>query len=294
MRPRLNGPRSPVPNRHPGALHFVERGGPDSPLVVFLHGITGSRRYWERKVLPLARRFRLLMPDLLGFGLSPKPHVEYTPEVFRDSVRGLLLERGLASRPLVLVGHSLGSLIALEYAAAFPDDVQGLILVSLPRFRDPASAHALFWRGSPHYRRLLNEHSMAETLAQMKRTGLEVTLRYLLRFPWAVVVDSHKFTMKSLTSTLERCLLNYRVDLVLSRVPAIPALLIHGARDSVAPLELVADLPGLYPQFRLEIVEGTGHHVFLTHTRRCLSRMEPFLDTTLLDRRVIGSNTNEL
>ena len=264
--------------RPPNALHYVETGNPRGPVLLFLHGITGSRRYWQKKVRPLGTDHRIIIPDLLGFGLSPKPYLEYTIEVFRDSVRGFVEEIDLASRPVTIVGHSLGGLIALEYAARYGPHVRRMILLSLPRFSDPATAHALFWRGSPHYRRLLNEHSLGETMSQLKRSGLEITLRYLLRFPWTVLVDSHKFTFKSLTSTLEHCLLNYQVDRILPSVPPVPTLLIHGEQDSVAPLDHVRPIPELYAHMRLRTVRGTGHHLFLTHTRLCLDLFREFLN----------------
>jgi pimeloyl-ACP methyl ester carboxylesterase len=271
--------------RPANALHYEELGPPDAPAILFLHGITGSRRYWRHKVRPLQDRWRLILPDLLGFGLSPKPQIEYRMDVFRDSVRKLIEELDLAGRPMFIVAHSLGGLVALEYAALYGAHIQGMVLLSLPRFHDKESAHAVFWRGSPHYRRLLKQHSLAETLAQMKRTGIEVTLRYLFRFPWTVLVDSHKFTLNSLTSTLENCLLNYQVDLILPRVPAIPTLLIHGEQDSVAPLAHLTDLATLYPSIRLATIAGTGHHVFLTHTRRCLSLMSRFLEEEAFSQR---------
>jgi len=62
----------------------------------------------------------------------------------------------------------------------------------------------------------------------------------MLRFPWSVLIDSHKFTFKSLTSTLEHCLLNYQVDRILPSVPPVPTLLIHGEQDSVAPSSMSA------------------------------------------------------
>ncbi len=263
--------------RPPNALHYVTSGPPEAPPILFLHGITGSRRYWLKKVRPLARDYRLVLPDLIGFGLSPKPHVEYTLDLYRDSVRAFVEEMGLDERPLIIVGHSLGSLIALEYAARYGSHVSRMVLLSLPRFKDSASAHAIFWRGSPHYRRLLNEHSLGETLSQIKRSGLEVTIRYLLRFPWAVLIDSHKFTFKSLTSTLEHCLLKYQVDRILPRVPAIPTLLIHGEQDSVAPLAHVRPLPEAYAFMKLVAIRGTGHHLFLTHTRQCLALLGDFV-----------------
>jgi pimeloyl-ACP methyl ester carboxylesterase len=267
--------------RAPHALHYVEAGRDSAPAIVFLHGITGSHRYWQKKVRPLADRYRLVLPDLLGFGLSPKPYLDYTMDVFRDSVRAFIEEVGLADRPIMFVGHSLGSLIALEYAARHPGHVQRMALMSLPRVQDPATAHALFWRGSPHYRRLLNQQSFRNTLAQMRRSGLELTFRYMFRFPWGVIADSHKFTFKSLTSTLECCLLNYQIDRVLPAVPPMPVLLIHGEQDSVAPLAHVSDLPERYPYMRLLAINGTGHHVFLTHTRTCLDHLSSFLDESI-------------
>ena len=263
--------------RRPEALHYVERGAVDAPVIIFIHGITGSRRYWLRRVSHLAGRYRLILPDLLGFGLSAKPHVEYTIDLFRDSIRSLVEELGLADRPLIFVAHSLGGLVALEYAARYEGHVSRMALLSIPRFTDPATAHSVFWRGSPNYRRLLNQHSIGETIAQAKRSGLEITLRYLFRFPLSVIVDSHKFTFKSLTSTLEHCLLNYRIDDILPSVPPTPTLLIHGEQDSVAPLDHIRLLPTTYPFMRLETIRGTGHHLFLTHTRRCLELMEEFL-----------------
>ncbi len=263
--------------RRPAPLHSVELGSTERQAILFLHGITGSRRYWQKRVRPLSLRYRLVLPDLLGFGLSPKPEIDYTMDVFRDSVRNLVEEIGLAGRPLTIVGHSLGSLIALEYAARYGAHVRRMVLFSVPRFSDPQTAHARFWRGSPHYRRLFNEHSLRETLAQMKRSGLEITLRYLFRFPWSVIVDAHKFTFRSLTSTLEHCLLNYPVDRILPAVPPIPILLVHGERDTVAPFESIRSLPAVYPRMRLESIRGTGHHLFLTHTRRCLEMIDKFL-----------------
>jgi pimeloyl-ACP methyl ester carboxylesterase len=268
--------------RPPDALHYEERGSKDNPPVLFLHGITGSRRYWRRGVRRLSASFRLILPDLIGFGLSPKPHLEYTLDLYCRSVRGLVEELGLDRRPLKIVAHSLGGLIALNYVARHPH-VERMVLLSLPRYDDPATAHRLFWHGSPNYRRLLNEHSLSETVAQMKRSGLELTLRYLLRFPWTVLVDSHKFSFKSLTSTIEHCLLNYRLDDLLPSVPPVPTLLVHGEQDSVAPLAHVARLPAAHPHMRLATVRGTGHHLFLTHTRRCLDLIERFLLTRTVE-----------
>ncbi|MFQ5700874.1 MAG: alpha/beta fold hydrolase [Acidobacteriota bacterium] len=262
-----------------GPLHAIRLGDRRARRLVFLHGITGSRRYWQRRVAPLARRYRLLIPDLLGFGLSPKPPVEYTIPRYCASVRKFLEDAGATDRPHVLVGHSLGALIAIQYAIDHYDDVEALILLSLPRFESAEEAHRVFWHGSPQYRRLLNEHSVAENLAQMRRSGIDLFLKYIIKFPWGVLADCRKFTMRSLTSTLEQCLLNYRVDDTLSRLRPLPILLMHGLRDGVAPFDNIKDLPRRYPFMRLEVIPSSGHHVFLTHSRHSLRVIESFLES---------------
>ncbi len=253
-----------------GGLHADRLGDPEAPLLVFLHGITGSRRYFRRRVSPLAGSYRLIIPDLPGFGLSPKPHVDYTPRYFRDSIRRFMEAEGLVGRPCVLLGHSLGAIISVEYAAEWPEDVRALVLVNLPRYRSAEEAHLRFYAGSPNYRKLLGEHSVAGNIAQLRRTGVDLFIRYAVSFPFAVYADCRKFTLRSLTSTLLNSLIHYNVDEALDRLEPVPSLLIHGARDTVAPLENVRPLVGRYPFMRLETIQGSGHHVLLTHSRRCL------------------------
>jgi pimeloyl-ACP methyl ester carboxylesterase len=258
---------------------FCKAIGPeDGDPILFLHGITGSHRYWVRKAAPLAERYRLILPDLPGFGHSAKPDVHYTPEVFLEGLRGLLTRLGLERGPLSIVGHSLGSIIAAEYAARYPEGIEKLVLMNLPRFRDTQHAHRIWWLGSPSYRQLLRQQSLRENLAQARRTGWWLTVRSFWSMPWEVVADCRKFTFRSLTSTIEHCLLNYRVDPVLPGLARFPVLMIHGRHDQVAPYEQIRMLPEEYPNIRLVTLPRSGHHVFLTDTRRVCRLIVEFVE----------------
>jgi pimeloyl-ACP methyl ester carboxylesterase len=278
-------------------------GRPGGQVVLFIHGITGSRNYFLKKshTRRMAGRYRLLVPDLPGFGDSPKPRTDYTIQLFRDTVRNTVVAAGCHRRKIHIVGHSLGALIALEYAARYPDHVDRMALLSLPRFLTPEMAHEYFWQGSPSYRRLLNEHSLRRNLAQWRRSGLGMAVQYIVGFPLAVIRDSRKYTLNSLTSTLENCLLNYRVDEVLARQPNTPILMLHGRLDQVAPLANVQILPREHAHIRLVEIDGSGHHIYLTHTRRCLdlisthlegepgpARTAPAQDTSILSDPALG------
>lgn len=267
--------QGPLPLPH---LYFQSMGKEGIERILFLHGITGSRRYWEKRVRPLAKDYQLILPDLLGFGLSPKPHLEYDVNLFRDSLWNFLHHNGFTSDPIHIVGHSLGGIIALEFAVRYPQAVGKIVILNLPRYPDFHTAHQHFWNGSPSYRRLLNQHSFQANLAQLRRTGPELALKYLLRLPWGVIADARKHSMKSLTSTLEHCLLHYRVDPILEKLDSRPILMIHGHLDQVAPYEQVRSLPRKFPFIRMESFPTSGHHVFLTHPHQCMDLIRDFLD----------------
>ena len=277
--PMQKEPHSPTRLSHRSLkLHRSVVGPEGAPPVLVLHGITGSRRYWLPRVLPLARRHRLIIPDLPGFGLSPKPFTDYTPDFFVETLMGLLQHEGLRNQKIKIVGHSLGGIIGLEIAARYPDLVDRLTLMNIPRLNNADEAHDIWFEGSASYRNLLMANSVGHNLAQMRRTGLRLTARYMKRLPWAVLADCRRFTFRSLTSTLEHCLLNYRIDELLPSVPRVPCLLIHGTEDQVAPIGKTLAFPAMHPFPALEVIEGAGHHPFHTHTATCLELVRAHLD----------------
>ena len=85
-------------------LSYDEFGS--GPAVVLLHGLCGSRAYWKPVVEPLSKRFRVVVPDLRGHGLSPAPEGKYTMESMAADVIRLLDDLNIDRA--VLFGHSLG------------------------------------------------------------------------------------------------------------------------------------------------------------------------------------------
>jgi pimeloyl-ACP methyl ester carboxylesterase len=257
--------------------------GPEgAPVLLALHGITASRRYWTPAILSLARRFRVLIPDLPGFGESPKPWVDYTTGFFVESLLGFLEQHSEAGQPVRIVGHSLGAVLAVELAARHPGRVAALVLLNVPRFGDPDSAHRILLDGSPSYRSILALNSLAANWAQWRTRGWRMTSRYVRRLPWAVVADARKFTFRSISSTLEHCVLHHELDPVVARLrPDLPTLLIHGELDMVAPVHAVRELCHRPPHPALYVIEGAGHNPYHTHSSRCLALIGGFLHDTL-------------
>ena len=104
------------------------RSGGDGPTLLLLHGITNSSETWERVAGPLAERFTVLAPDLLGHGESATPRGDYSLGAHASGVRDVLT--ALDIDRVTVVGHSLGGGIAMQFAYQFPERCERLVLVS--------------------------------------------------------------------------------------------------------------------------------------------------------------------
>jgi len=97
------------------------------PVLLLLHGITSSSATWDKVMGPLARRFTVIAPDLLGHGLSAKPRGDYSLGAYASGVRDLLVALGIDSA--TIVGHSLGGGVAMQFAYQYPEKVDRMVLV---------------------------------------------------------------------------------------------------------------------------------------------------------------------
>ncbi len=109
-------------------LAYVEEGPRNAPPVVLIHGYTDSARDWAPIAPLLTPRFRLIIVDLRGHGVSSKPDCCYTRFNFAYDVK-LLLERLHISRADI-IGHSLGSIVAQTFAELWPESTRRLVLIS--------------------------------------------------------------------------------------------------------------------------------------------------------------------
>jgi pimeloyl-ACP methyl ester carboxylesterase len=115
------------------ALHAVEAGPPDGPLVVLLHGFPEFWYGWQHQIGPLAAAgFRVVAPDQRGYNLSDKPRGigAYALDRLAADVAGLA--DALGRERFRLVGHDWGGLVAWWLAARHPGRVERLAILNAP------------------------------------------------------------------------------------------------------------------------------------------------------------------
>ncbi|MGI8855511.1 MAG: alpha/beta fold hydrolase [Thermomicrobiales bacterium] len=268
-------------SRHAASEWLAIREEGAGPPVLFLHALGASSRYFAGRLGPLPATYHCVIPDLLGFGRSPKPDVAYTIEDHLSALRRTLDRLSLTEQPMVVIGHSLGAILAAEYAARYPAHVRGLVLISLPCYQSKAEAQAYIIEHGEWMARItvLNggvAHSIHLVLATFRSLVALLAGRFSHAVPAAVAEDSMAHTWHSYSRTLEHCVLSHNVLPALTTLGMLPILALHGDEDPAAPLAAVQSLASQLPTIALRILPGK-HHIFLTENNACLAAIQSFL-----------------
>jgi pimeloyl-ACP methyl ester carboxylesterase len=253
----------------------VRTVGDHGPPVLLLHGLAGSGRYWGADYDQLGRHGRLVVPDLLGFGASPRPASGYGPAEHADALAACLDELG-ADRPALVVGHSLGALVALALAAHHPGRVGAVVAFSPPLYRTPAEAARrvgrlgltarFFGRPGPLSRAacrwMCTHRDAAAGVAQWWRPDLPVTLaRDGVQHSWA-----------SYSQTFQGLILGAAGEAWVDAT-AIPVRFVAGAADRVPDVAYLEELAASRPGVSLAVWAGADHDLPLTQPKRCIDEI---------------------
>lgn len=245
----------------PGGLHYVYlEGGQGEPLLL-LHGFGADKDNFTRVARFLTPRYRVIIPDHIGFGESSHPpQADYAPAAQAERLRALAKALGVEHPHLG--GSSMGGQIALTYAALHPDEVASLWLL------DPAGV----WSAPA-----------SESQKIMARTGRNPLMARnedeFARIP-AFAMSDPPFIPRPMLDVIaqerirnfaleERIFRQLRADSVEARVAdlATPALIVWGDEDRTLDVASAGILHRLMPNSQVTIMRGVGHLPMLERPR---------------------------
>jgi pimeloyl-ACP methyl ester carboxylesterase len=242
-------------------LHLRRNG--IGPPILHLHGVGGSGLILQPVVQRLGTGFDHLRPDLLGYGYSPKPAGAYTVDRHVEALHEVVAAARL-DQPMVVVGLSMGSIIGLEYAARWPDEVRGVVAAGMPLYLDEAQArldlrHNL-WAGLSLRAPRLARAVITPLWGLGRRSGAVSRLLAPRMYAGEVARESMMATYHAFASTLRECLVAQRVPALLDATASIPKAFVHGSGDRWCPAERVASLVEHRDGCSFEVLEGVGHN----------------------------------
>ena len=244
-------------------MHYLEFGKQGDPVVVFLHGSGPGNSAWANfhlnKDAFVAAGYRVIMPDMVGFGYSDKPLNlgDYTLKLFCDTLMAGLTAIGISK--CSFVGNSLGGGVAIQIALDNPDFVEKLILMG-PGCLEPQGD---YW-GMPGIAKMMekNKQGMSkETQAEVMRLFTydpKHVTQELVDMRWAVAQDQPKEVL----TTMKTPELGSRMSEL-----ECPILTFWGADDEFMPPQGKGKCLTANERSRLIEVNACGHWVMIEHSR---------------------------
>jgi pimeloyl-ACP methyl ester carboxylesterase len=230
-------------------IHYLEAGS--GPVVILLHGLGGSVANWAPTIAPLAQKYRVIVPDQIGFGKSDKPLLNYRVGTLVDFLDGFYKQVGVQKASLV--GNSLGGFTAAAFAIAHPEKVDKLVLVD-------AAGFAITGAMDPKVINGLNASTR-----QGVRDIISLVFYNKEQFSSDLAVDS--FLASRVTAgdgyTIQRFIdsIAHGEDILDGKLGAIkqPTLIIWGREDGLTPLAMGQRFNKEIAGSRMFIIEKCGH-----------------------------------
>lgn len=237
-------------------MRVWEAGSGTTLLAV--HGLGGSGRYFQGVADALG--WRIVAPDLAGFGGSDKPERETYDRAFHLANLDAALEG--TEGPVAVLGHSIGGVFAALWAAEHAERVPALALASTPY---PMGDEAYGWmrEGRPPSRHVVRARVMRALVP-----ALSLPIGVARGYPPAVAFDYGRQKLLSRARTMWWGLHDAGVTGELEHVRTAlcekPALLLHATDDRTVGLDALSRWAELLPHAQQRVVE-TGGHQFLLH-----------------------------
>lgn len=242
-------------------VHYQEAGDPEAPPLILIHGFVSSTLVWAEVFLPLAAAgFRVIVPDLLGYGYSGKPaQGDYTIEAQAHMIVGLMKRLDIPSA--ILVGSSYGGAVAATVALDHPRRVERLVLIGAVTNDEPKKFLLLRATSSP----LLGD--VLAPLLLGSRWVLRLRMKRSYHRSGRVFDENKLATRHHALSTVNtqravlRTLRRWHASYIQREAHLIqqPTLLIWGENDPEIPLSDGEHLRDAMPNARLIVFRKCGH-----------------------------------
>jgi len=271
-------------------LHYLDEGPRRAPPVLMLHGNPGWSFEYRALVTALSGRFRCIVPDHVGCGLSDKPGDEayaYRLEQRLADLRALLEHLAL-DQPLSLVMHDWGGMIGCAWAVRAAERVRALVVLNTAAFRMPQGKRlpfALWLAGHTHLGALLVRGCNAFALGAA-RVGFRKPVASDVRRAYTGPYDSWANRIATLRFVQDIPLdeRNPGYGLLVdteSRLPALagkPAMIAWGMEDFVFDRRFLERWVELLPRAEVQRLEGCGHYVLEDGGAPLVADIAAFLD----------------
>jgi len=230
-------------------IRYLESGNSDNTLVL-IHGLGASANRWEYVIPHFKKNYRVIVPDLIGFGYSDKPLVDYTADFFSKFLKKFLEKLDIKNP--VLIGSSLGGQIIVEYTLNNNNAVKKLVLISpsgVMKHSTPALDAYVMAALYP------NQEAAKNAFEMMSGSSKNIDPKIVEDFVKRMRLPNAKMAfMSTLLGLKNSQILTEKLSSI-----TVPTMVVWGELDPVIPVKYADSIVSVIKDCRFYRMDGCGH-----------------------------------
>jgi pimeloyl-ACP methyl ester carboxylesterase len=238
-------------------LHYLDWGNPDTLPMVLLHGLYGNAHYWDFFASNMSNQYHILALDQRGHGDSTWAG-NYGPRDYVSDLEAFVVKLDL--KEITLIGHSLGGINSILYAALHPDHIAKLVIIDIGPEIASAGAERML-------KEMLNEpdsfaslEEAASYIMQIQPSYSDIFLRHQLKH--ALKQDnSGKFTFKFDTALRDTNMRSPEWLWEYLELVVCPALILHGSDSDILLDNIAHRMCNCLPFGSITDISPAGHSI---------------------------------
>ncbi|NIJ70115.1 alpha/beta fold hydrolase [Xanthomonas sp. 60] len=272
------------------SMNYIDEGPRDGEVVLMVHGNPSWSYYWRTLVAGLSDRYRCIVPDHIGMGLSDKPaddRYAYTLQSRVEDLDALLNHLGITG-PVTLAVHDWGGMIGFGWALSHHQQVKRLVVLNTAAFPMPAAkkmpwqiALGRHWKVGEWIIRRFNAFSAgASRFGVARAMPAEVRRAYVAPYDsWDNRISTIRFMQDIPLSPADAAWpLLERAGKALPSFADRPAFIGWGLRDFVFDHHFLAGFRAALPAAQVHAFEDAGHYVLEDKHEVLVPQIRAFLD----------------
>jgi 2-hydroxy-6-oxonona-2,4-dienedioate hydrolase len=257
-------------------IRYDEYGKGNPRHILFIHGLGSSSIVWRDIPQALSEQFHTICVDLIGFGGSDKPLLNYTMSYFSQFVKSFLRQIGINdSDKVTIIGHSLGGYIAADYAIENKEQIEKLVLIDSSGMLDRPTSLLEQYLDAAMETDPISRYSKVKKvfeglMSQPFRLLPIITDIFIsvIEKPGAKHAFESAFRNSTATSiNMER----------LEKIKDLPCLIIWGEKDDLIPLEHIDRFRQILKDADTIVIDDAGHSPFVEKTAIVYQKLLTFL-----------------
>lgn len=248
-------------------IRYLEDGQSDRNLIL-MHGLGGYAERWSNLIPLLGKKFHIFAPDLIGYGQSDKPSIDYTPELFVKFVFDFMETLGIMKT--CMIGTSLGGQIVAECAATQSPTIERIVLISPAGIMRKSTPTLDAYTMAALYP---TKESVKTAYQMMVGPDKQVSEISIERFVNNMSKPNAKMVFLSTLLGLKNAPdISEKLKLI-----NIPSLVIWGEEDNLIPFEYAQQFVSLINDCKLIPMEGCGHSPYVEDPEKLSQLVIKFL-----------------